>query len=61
MQIEDTKAHNTAYGKVSLSSFDYIRAKQNKYRPMKWSFFSLISGFIFLYFTLLSSLGVFWR
>lgn len=27
MPIEDTKAHNTAYSKVSLSSFDYIRAK----------------------------------
>ena len=39
MQIEDTKAHNTAYSKVSLSSFGYIRAKQNKHRLMKWLFF----------------------
>ena len=39
MQIEDTKARNTAYSKLSLSSFGYIRAKQNKYRLMKWRFF----------------------
>ena len=35
MQIEDTTAHNTACSKVSSSSFDYIRAKQNKCRLMK--------------------------
>ena len=49
MQIEDTKAHNTAYSKVSLSSFGYIRAKQNKHRLMKWLFF-FDSSFYFLIF-----------
>ena len=46
MQIEDTKTHNTAYSKISSSSFDYIRAKQNKYR----GFFFVDSSFYFLIF-----------